>query len=199
MGTDLRVRRTKYAIKQAFYTLLEEKPFEKITISDIAKEAMINRGTFYLHYQDKYDLLQSLENGLIDELDQYAKEITRESIEECRKQNKPFPHVISILSYVEQYPAFFQMISQSNEGIAFFQKIGDRTNDKIIELYPFLKDNKIYNKYGKVMATAVFGSIVNQWIQEGMTDSKEEIAMLITKTIFANMDYYNNDAEIKAS
>ena len=40
---------------------MEEKDFEIITVLDITKRANINRGTFYLHYVDKYDMLEKYE------------------------------------------------------------------------------------------------------------------------------------------
>ena len=59
------------AIKSAFIQLLTEKELEKITIQDITQRADINRGTFYLHYEDKYLLLSSLE-------DEYTFDLTNE-------------------------------------------------------------------------------------------------------------------------
>ena len=56
MPEDRRVRKTKTAIKNAFIQLLEEKDLEKITIQNITQLADVNRGTFYLHYEDKYIL-----------------------------------------------------------------------------------------------------------------------------------------------
>ncbi|MCI2062667.1 MAG: TetR/AcrR family transcriptional regulator [Eubacteriaceae bacterium] len=50
--SDLRVVRTKMNIKNAFMELIRKKPVEKITVTELAKAAMINKGTFYLHYQD---------------------------------------------------------------------------------------------------------------------------------------------------
>ena len=60
---DRRTRYTLMVIREAFFKLLREKGFEKITVTDVCREANINRGTFYLHYVDKYDLL----NAMIDE------------------------------------------------------------------------------------------------------------------------------------
>ncbi|EEL70861.1 hypothetical protein IGA_00005 [Bacillus cereus HuA3-9] len=54
--TDLRVARTKEAIRDALTELINEKGFDSITVKDITARANINRGTFYLHYRDKYDL-----------------------------------------------------------------------------------------------------------------------------------------------
>lgn len=49
---DLRVIRTKMNIKKAFMDLIKKKPVHKIMVTELAREAMINKGTFYLHYAD---------------------------------------------------------------------------------------------------------------------------------------------------
>jgi len=66
--TDLRVLKTRKAIKAAFLTLIQTKGYDRITIQDIANEALINRNTFYLHYIDKIDLMESLCKDSIDQL-----------------------------------------------------------------------------------------------------------------------------------
>lgn len=55
---DRRIIKTRQAIMEAFIALLAEKGFEKITIHEIADRANVNRGTVYLHFSDKYDLLE---------------------------------------------------------------------------------------------------------------------------------------------
>lgn len=62
---DRRIRKTREAILEAFVGLMAEKDFEHITMNDIADRADINRGTIYLHYMDKFDLLnQCIETHL---------------------------------------------------------------------------------------------------------------------------------------
>ncbi len=63
---DRRVKYTKLAIREAFLSLLDEKPLDKISVTEICKRADINRGTFYSHYTDAYDLKQHLEQELKD-------------------------------------------------------------------------------------------------------------------------------------
>ena len=50
---------TKTDIRKTFIELLNTKGFDNLTVSDIARGSDINRGTFYLHYVDKYDLMEN--------------------------------------------------------------------------------------------------------------------------------------------
>lgn len=66
---------TDMKIRSAFVSLLAEKPIEKISTREIAAEAGINRGTFYDHYMDKYDLYAQIRDdfcrdvyGMVTEL-----------------------------------------------------------------------------------------------------------------------------------
>ncbi|EFH84564.1 TetR/AcrR family transcriptional regulator [Ktedonobacter racemifer] len=77
--TDLRVRRTHHFLQEAMIELITEKGFESITVGDIAERAMINRATFYRHYQDKYDLVvkifEEAANHLVEDMKPFHKDI----------------------------------------------------------------------------------------------------------------------------
>src|ERR1041384_800928 len=57
--TDARVRRTRDALGDALVALMQEKPFETITVQDVLDRAKVGRSTLYSHYSDKDDLLMS--------------------------------------------------------------------------------------------------------------------------------------------
>ena len=65
---DLRIKKTKRAIRNAFYELIKEKPLEKITVREIAERAEINKTTFYAHYETVYDLVDQLEQEAVAEV-----------------------------------------------------------------------------------------------------------------------------------
>ncbi|QMV44791.1 TetR/AcrR family transcriptional regulator [Cohnella cholangitidis] len=72
---DRRVLKTRESLKKAVIELMTEKNFDDITIQDIADRANVNRGTIYLHFQDKFDLLDKLiETHFIElgEMDEWA-------------------------------------------------------------------------------------------------------------------------------
>lgn len=113
MENDRRVRKTKAAIKSAFIQLLTEKELEKITIQDITQRADINRGTFYLHYEDKYLLLSSME-------DEYTFDLTNEV---------NFEQFINSTMSIDAFAKVFteqillRVVNYLNEHIEFYQAI----------------------------------------------------------------------------
>ncbi len=77
--TDLRIRRTHKFLQEAMIELVTEKGFDAITVGDIGERAMINRATFYHHYQDKYDLVVTIfeeaANHLVEDMKPLHKDI----------------------------------------------------------------------------------------------------------------------------
>lgn len=67
MGEDLRIVKTKKAIRSALFELMSEKELSKITISEICVRAKINRKTFYSHYHSPADVIEELENEVLNE------------------------------------------------------------------------------------------------------------------------------------
>lgn len=57
---------SKRAILNAFWALLEEKPYSKITVKDIVDRCGVNRNTFYYHFQDIPSLLEEILTSQID-------------------------------------------------------------------------------------------------------------------------------------
>ena len=62
--TDHRIRVTKMLIRRAFTDLLSRKPIQSISVKELCALAGINRGTFYAHYTDIYDLQEKLEDEM---------------------------------------------------------------------------------------------------------------------------------------
>lgn len=65
---DLRIVKTKRSIRNAFLNLLNQKPLEQITVTELAQQAEINKGTFYLHYHDIYDLAHQLQTEVLQDI-----------------------------------------------------------------------------------------------------------------------------------
>ena len=65
---DLRIVKTKNSLYSALLELMKDKSFEEIKVSDICNKALVNRSTFYSHYEDKYELLEDCIKDLKESL-----------------------------------------------------------------------------------------------------------------------------------
>lgn len=65
---DLRVKRTRLHIRQAFLGIASKKKINRITIKELAEAAMINKATFYLHYHDLEDLVSEIEDHTVTDI-----------------------------------------------------------------------------------------------------------------------------------
>lgn len=67
---DNRIKRTKRLLRQGITTLIKQKSIKKISVRELTDLVEINRGTFYLHYKDIYDLVEQIEDSLCEEFDE---------------------------------------------------------------------------------------------------------------------------------
>ena len=98
---DLRVIKTRNNIKSSFIQLLREKDFNEITVQDILDKALINRKTFYNHYQDKYDLAEQLIHEFFNECTSFFELRTG--------------HFDSMGSFLKQVDAMYQELYEQKD------------------------------------------------------------------------------------
>ncbi|GGL49509.1 TetR/AcrR family transcriptional regulator [Sporolactobacillus putidus] len=119
LSTDLRAIKTRAAIQSHFIDLLLEKNFNEITVKDIARAANIGRGTFYLHYTDKFDLLGKLmDEGLKSATDNFQPKA-------YFKEGKVLPerlvgYALKMFDHFQEHERFYRAML-FNEGISSFR------------------------------------------------------------------------------
>ncbi|MCG7407191.1 TetR/AcrR family transcriptional regulator [Paenibacillus sp. ACRRX] len=116
---DRRVKRTKRKIRRALIELLNEKDFGAVTVQDIAERADINRGTFYLHYQDKYDLFERMGDDMLEELSKSIGPTDNEK----RNTSHTYPEqqVIRLFTHFHLHRAFYKTMF-SHDARTYFHK-----------------------------------------------------------------------------
>lgn len=106
---DLRTRRTRKLLQKGLVEASTEKGFAHVTVRDIAERAMVNRATFYRHYQDKYDLLaqymQEL-SGLIDSTDGDAAP----EVQPVQSPDEPPPGLVKLLRHMQANADFYRVM-----------------------------------------------------------------------------------------
>lgn len=107
---DPRVKRTRQFIRDALIALIREKGFEKITVQDIAEHAMINRATFYLHYRDKYDLMQQNSDEILNELIENINSAPLDLAAFDFHSNQPHPSFVRLFEQIALHADFYQVL-----------------------------------------------------------------------------------------
>jgi AcrR family transcriptional regulator len=106
---DLRVRRTRKLLQKALLEAASEKGFAHVTVSDITERAMVNRATFYRHYEDKYDLLTKYMEELSELIEKDEGENDR-SQEPVHSTATPPPGMVKVLRHIQANADFYRVM-----------------------------------------------------------------------------------------
>ncbi len=176
---DRRIRKTREAILNAFSGLIAEKNFEQITINEIADRADLNRGTVYLHYKDKFDLLdQCIETHLVKLLESCIGEDTA-----CFPSKPALQHAFQ---YLEQNAAIYHCLLVDRGIPAFRDRLlvvlvqGLSEQVEIHDIYPDVNKEVLV----QFLASAIAGTL-EWWIRQSTpcpaTDIAEHLWLLFER------------------
>lgn len=130
---DPRIRRTRKLIMDTFIELSSQKEFKDITVKDITAEAMINRATFYYHFEDIYDLLdKSLSEVLLVNLNcetYKSSELNEEVISSIFKAITDFQMSLSTRCHRGYEDTIARIIREQLEIIFYHMLLKQRSND----------------------------------------------------------------------
>ena len=183
---DRRVSRTKRLLKDALINLMREKEFDKITIKDLTDKADVNRATFYLHYKDKYDLIEQSSNEILVSISNIIKEHSLNGIIDNRDRNQVLEILTNLYSYIKDNSDFMGVILGRNGDLSFQVKLKSLM-DKIICESSYIgiknKDRNVSIEYLTTIASSAQLGIIQKWIESGMKESPRELALIISKVI----------------
>ena len=180
-----RKTQTKTIIKQVFTKLLLEKGINSLTVSDITRESNINRGTFYLHYVDKYDLLEQLENEIINNLTIILLKDSGGNPNDPLELI-PYSSILNALYYVKEDFEFIMALVGNGGDPAFIEKFKDVIK-KLIESKVNqstslnLSMKGLPNDYANEILLSSIISIISLWIKKGGIESPEDVAKIISQ------------------
>ena len=159
---------TKKALLVAFGELLEEKPFNKITITDITAKCGLNRMTFYYHFENIYELM-------IWGLETQMREVSKDYINYKNWKTgylRVFYFALERKTYIKK---IFQTLEQENLE-HYLNKIAEEMVLSVIEdktgSNSLNEDNKLFT--AQICAYVLVG-ILMSWVSRGMKETPEII------------------------
>lgn len=168
-------QRTHAMIKKCTWDFLQEKDLDRIVIGEICEKALINRSTFYAHFQDIYDVFAQIEEDLEEELLQIYQEadLSSESASIVRE------YLLVFLKFVAKYRRFYQVLMKDTENPVVKNLIGMLRSQIITPLMRGLSVPDRAASYYFSYVFAGFLSVIRQWLDEKCPESPEELADIL--------------------
>lgn len=177
-------KRSRKMIRTAFAKLMLEKAVDRITVTDIVKEADLNRGTFYAHYQNPSDVLIEIENEIMDNLLEFLSEVSYENFFQ-----DPFPVIIKINHYLQEDIEYFKMLIQSSDVEQFLNRF-KRLLVSYMEGDENISKNIKNTKEFEMTICFIAGGVIElykRWFHEELNSvTLEELAQYVSKCITDN-------------
>jgi AcrR family transcriptional regulator len=187
-ATDRRIMRTREAIQVALIELIEEKGFEAIAIKDIADRANINRGTFYLHYHDKFDLLDQTEAGIIEHMKDILLESGKLSFEEYNNPEKIVPVIVSLFEYIKSRAKVMHAVLGLKANPGFQSRIKKAIETNLFNLGFFSKKSQedllVPLEYLVSYLSAAHMGVVQAWLTNDCRETPQEMAQILARMSF---------------
>ncbi len=182
---DLRVLKTKKFLYEGLVRLLKESPFEEIKVSDICEKALVNRSTFYAHYSDKYDLLDSF---IYDIKKSLATEL--EKNKNISNSKEYYLEMLRIFfEHVSTQKEFYSAIIVNNQNSIVTDMIFSALNEDIQKRIE--ADSKIQsNVPSDIVAMFYLGAVFNigiEWLKNSNRYTTEELIRYLSELIPENL------------
>ena len=130
----------------ALISLLKNKPFEYITVSEICTAAGVNRSTFYLHYETVGDLLKETARYLLNEFTAYFTsnaEVAVKNLKDCNPDELVFisdKYITPYLSYFKDHKEVFRVVLAHGKSFGFddvYKRMFDSIFNTILDRFQY--------------------------------------------------------------
>ena len=176
---------TAIRMDEALITLLEKKDFEYITIKEICDTAGVNRSTFYLHYENTFDLLQETTRYILDKHFAYYSSDTKEIT--ARFANAELKdllfttseYLVPYLTFIKDNQRVFRVSIKNFNSLSLndvYGKMFEYIFNPILERFNVPENKRSYMI--KFYLTGVY-AIVTEWLDRNCSDDMETITEVI--------------------
>lgn len=180
-------QKTRQRIQEAFIQKLMEKPFDSITVGDLAKTAGINRGTFYLHYEDKFDLMEQMENQLFAELGYHIDQLQSHYLSAQTFESEQKQLADTLFQFIKDRAPVLRVFLSDHGSTGFYvrfrSRFARRVRANLEQHEKFYKNLTVPMDYFLAFITSAFLGLIEQWIQNGLDKTSEEMTAIYIEII----------------
>ena len=172
---DRRVRKTRAQLRAGLARLMQQKNIKEITVKELVDEIDINRSTFYLHYTDIYQMLQSIEGELMEDILEAIKE---HPLDPGMKE-EGYSFAIQLFRILAANKDICAALMGPNGDMAFVEKIEKLVEDAVLpELFTMFPQNVNDIKYAYAFCINGCVGMIKCWLTGDSDDTPEQMAYL---------------------
>ena len=179
-GEDNRsVRNTKRKLRAGLITLLSEKPLNEISVKELTDFVDVNRGTFYFHYSDIYDMLSKIEDEFFERFDSILNDPDPDM------RGSANEYLTAIFSFLGENHDLCEILLGPHGDMQFVNRVKSLIDERCSDLWREHASQSSVWKYEMKNAFIVNGCVglMNRWLADGLRESPEEIAGLAASMI----------------
>ena len=189
---DRRVRKTKAQLRAGLARLMQKKSIKEITVKELVEEVDINRSTFYLHYTDIYQMLESIEGELMDEISHLIDDYALDPI---NNKESSYPFIEQIFTILDNNKDICIALLGKNGDMAFVNRIEGLIAETVFQRLSsrMPKDNRdIECAYAFCLNGCV--GMIKAWLSSDNQESTQHMAELTHKLIDSTTHMYLEQA-----
>lgn len=182
---DRRVRRTKQMLRSALLELLREKSVDQITVTELTQKADVNRGTFYGHYKDIYDMVEQMENEMFQEFSDLLHAYPADALRHGLR-----PILQDVFAFLQRYGDVAAALLERDRDTRFLEKLKGMVAERVSLEWGRLYQFSTPKEQAFCLSFLVGGAVglIQSWLEGGRKESPEELAALSEAMILRGIE-----------
>ena len=175
---DRRVRKTRALLTQGLIRLMKEKDIKDISVKELSDLVDINRGTFYLHYSDVYDMVAKIEDNLFEQF----SEILKKDLKETKEASSHYQIFLDLFTVLDNNREITRVLIGPHGDLTFVNRLKSMVKN---QLETFFREEMQEPASEYLFAFVVSGyvGVFETWLTSDAPLSEEYVAELCTKLI----------------
>lgn len=170
-AVDRRIRRTRTLLRQGLIQLMATKDIKDISVKELSDLADINRGTFYLHYNDIFDMLEKMEDELFTEFN----EILDRSL--TAEVSSPENTLREIFAFLDRNRNFAKVTMGPHGDLAFVNRMKELVKERIYNMPDLQKRQEDPIYIDSFILSGCIG-VIETWLNHPTPKPPEEMASI---------------------
>lgn len=190
--TDRRVKRTKKLLLDSLTELLKEKDLKDITVKEISDYSDLNRGTFYLHYKDVFDMMSQIQEELFENFNTILNQCAPKGF-----NDSPYQVLYHTFMFLEENKEISKVLMGPHGDYQFILRLRNLVKQHLSDVW--VKNNfnmETFEFYYSYCISGILG-LIQYWLESDLNKTPDHMAKLVNQIITKELSLFSNENEFQ--